>query len=550
MKKAILGAIFVGALFASCSSDEPGGQQPVEGEPSYLAVNIVTPKESTGSQMKAATNGGFENGTETEDAASTGVFVLFNGNTVSQVTTPQSLEPWKGLGNYDPNVENISSTVLLIENQESNATPTSLLAILNAPTDIATKITVGQTLAQVESIIGSYAPTDATGPFIMTNSVYLDEAGTKQIAASTTGKFAKTPDAARNNPVEIYVERVVAKIRTSAQDGHLTVKNDQTVTLNGKTVDVNINVKGVQIANIATQSYLFKNITGFNATNPWTGWSDPTNKRSYWAVTPTNLQVYDNHSWNAISGDGTALDVDAAHNFYVQENVFTAATTPVQNTAVIVTAQLTYKGGEKNNQPLQLVKIADVYYTMEDGLKQVVNSLNNRHYFIKSADGTRYESIPLDYFEWATSAPAGATDVKGWEGFVQLKADKMSVKFYMYNPSVEGDNKYVEKTAADINTALCDKALRPKKWTNGMCYYFVDIEHFGTDAEGNNRKGIIRNHIYDLNLQTLGGLGVPVFNPDVDIIPEIPGDDEYFYLAARINILKWKIVSQDVNFNN
>lgn len=559
MKKAILGALFAGAMLASCSSDEPvvdnGGNN--EGDIRYLAVNIVTPKE-TGT--RTATDGNFEIGSENEDAASTGVFVLFKGNTVTQVTTPQSLEPWKGLGDYNPNVENISSAVLLVENASDDSEPTSLLAILNAPSTISTDITAGKKLSDVEAIVGNYAASGAKGSFIMTNSVYLDNEGQKQIAADTEGKFAKTPDAAKNNPVDIYVERVVAKIKTSTSNSNITVSTNEKVTIGTTEIPVTIDVKGVQIANCAQTSYLFKNITGFTTSNPWSGWSEASNKRSYWAVTPTNPQ-YDNLSWNEISGVGegnNALAINTPHDFYVQENVFLGTTKPIQNTSVIVTAQLKKADGNA----LELVKIAGVYYTQEDGLTQVINSLNNRHYVIedteKSTETSKaYKSIPADYFEWAKSAPSGATDVKGWEGFAKLKDNKNSEKFYMYDATITGANKYVEKTATDVNNALCDKALRAQKWTNGMCYYFVDIEHFGTETTGegenavaSNRKGIIRNHIYDLNLQSISGLGVPVFDPEEDIVPEIPDDDKYFYLAARINILKWKVVKQNVDFNN
>lgn len=553
MKKAVLGALFVGAILASCSNDEPGNNQPVDGEYSYLAVNIVTPKESAspGSQMKAAADGGFANGSADEDAAETAAFVLFDkDNKVTQVITNVNLMPWKGLGGtYSPNVENVSSAVLLVGPQANNDSPTSVLAILNAPSDInSTTWPTGTDLATVESKVANYSTTGAKGSFIMTNSVYLDASGAKQITASTEGKFAKTEDAAKNNPVNIYVERVVAKINThlANSETQLDITNP-TVTVDGTETTAHINVKGIQIANIATQSYLFKNITGFTTTSPWNGWSDANNKRSYWAVTPT-AQTYDNHSWNAVSGQetgSTALDVDAPHSFYVQENVFTAATTPAQNTAVLVTAQLTDASGN----PLKLVKIADVYYTPANGLMQVVNSfVNNRHYYYK--DGDAYKTIPLDYFEWATKAPsyAEAADAKDWEGFVQLKEDYKNTTFYQYNSSVEGN--YEEKTYAQVNAALCEKALRPKVWTDGMCYYFVDIEHFGLDANNKNLKGIIRNHIYDLTLNSLTGLGVPVFDPDKIIIPEVPGDDEYFYLAAQINVLKWKVVSQTVDFNN
>ena len=87
-----------------------------------------------------------------------------------------------------------------------------------------------------------------------------------------------------------------------------------------------------------------------------------------------------------------------------------------------------------------------------------------------------------------------------------------------------------------------------KFWNDGMAYWYVNIEHFGTDAAGNALNGIVRNHVYDLSLNSLKGLGVPVFDPDREIIPDIPVDEDGFYIAARINILKWKVVSQDVNF--
>lgn len=76
----------------------------------------------------------------------------------------------------------------------------------------------------------------------------------------------------------------------------------------------------------------------------------------------------------------------------------------------------------------------------------------------------------------------------------------------------------------------------------------VNIEHFGTDNNGNALNGIVRNHVYDLSLNSQKGLGVPVFDPDREIIPDTPQDEDGYYIAARINILKWKVVSQDVNF--
>lgn len=560
---------------AGCSNDDDlidkGKEDQENGQLRYLAVNIVTPKDPG---VRSASNGGFAQGSENEDAAEKATFVLLDkDDNVVSVLSNQPLNPWKGLENYAPHVENVSTAVLVVNAEKSQPTVTGILAILNAPAELNIAKEEGNmktTLAGIKEIAGNYGPSGDKGSFIMTNSVYVDGTDIKIAADVTEAQFAKTADAAKNNPVDIYVERVVAKITTNAVANITDQGNDKfnrgaSVQINGETdlTNLTINIKGIQIANSAQWSYLFKNVDGFQTSAPWPEWSDHSNYRSYWANMPTSGVTYMNHSWNQISGqdDGnTALALTAPHSFYVQENVVPTASTanPKQHTSVIVTAQL-----QNNGQPFEFVQIGGVYYKPEGGLKQIAGYLANRHYYIKKTSGeggntTTYESIPAEYLEWAVKAPTGATDVKGWEGFAQLKSEYASETFYQYVDNVaEGESHYQSCTAAQINTALQEKALRALKWTNGMCYYFVDIEHFGTETTGEGdaattvqRKGIIRNHVYNLTLNSLEGLGVPVFDPEKEIIPENPPKNELFYLAARVNILKWKIVGQEINFNN
>ena len=60
--------------------------------------------------------------------------------------------------------------------------------------------------------------------------------------------------------------------------------------------------------------------------------------------------------------------------------------------------------------------------------------------------------------------------------------------------------------------------------------------------------GVVRNHIYDLSLNDITGIGTPVFDPDDVIVPTKPEDEQLWYLAARIKVLKWRLVKQDVSF--
>lgn len=88
------------------------------------------------------------------------------------------------------------------------------------------------------------------------------------------------------------------------------------------------------------------------------------------------------------------------------------------------------------------------------------------------------------------------------------------------------------------------KALGSAKvWKDGYTYYYFDINHFG------DKIGVVRNHIYDADIQTLAGLGTPVYNPDEIIYPEKPVDTDDSFIAARINILSWRVVNSDININ-
>ena len=483
-------ALLAAGTLLSCSNEnEPAGGN--TGSAGFIAINILAPN----SNATRATDGGFVNGTETEGKADKGIFLLFDaaGN---QVGRPQelTLTPWAGPGN--PNVENMSSAVLVVENQKDIAT-THVLAILNAPADADF---AGKTLTQVIGIAGDYSST-ANG-FVMTNSVY-NEGGNTVTATPIAGHIAASAEAAKNNPVEIYVERVLSKVQTSV----LSNVEGSTITVSGQTVTVKPEIVGIEVANVAQNSNLVKNISGINFS--W-NWNDAANKRSYWATT-SNTE-FSNQSWNTIGGTSAAK----AQNFYVQEN------TGDTKTSVLVTGRL---------KALSFVKYAGQFYTPAGAMNIMANVLKNAGYRINN--GTESVTIAPEQLKWAQ--PAG---IESWQTVAQLATAEGTV-FTKNGETV---------SATEINTFLTGNAYRVKFWTNGMAYWYVNIEHFGTDAAGNALNGIVRNHVYDLSLNSLKGLGVPVFDPERDIIPDIPVDEDGFYIAARINILKWKVVSQDVNF--
>ena len=77
-------------------------------------------------------------------------------------------------------------------------------------------------------------------------------------------------------------------------------------------------------------------------------------------------------------------------------------------------------------------------------------------------------------------------------------------------------------------------------YNSGNTYYFANIKHFDMD-------GIVRNHIYDLTIRSIKGLGTPVYDPNETIIPEVPTTTDS-YLAAQVQILSWRLMSYYVDF--
>jgi hypothetical protein len=90
-------------------------------------------------------------------------------------------------------------------------------------------------------------------------------------------------------------------------------------------------------------------------------------------------------------------------------------------------------------------------------------------------------------------------------------------------------------------------------YKSGQTYYYIDIQHLG-NVEDNVIKpgdyGVVRNHIYSVNINSIGGYGSPIYVPTSPLIdPEYPevDDEEKSFVAAEVRILSWRLVSQGVD---
>jgi len=582
------------AALVGCSNDDDltnnGGGEPDTEGCGYVSVNIVQPTSVTGRAN------GFEDGDAAENFAEEGLFFIFSadGNTMhSNRRIPLTATTGTGTA---PAVEKIYKAVLVIDGDATkpmgeNETK-QIVCVLNAPAELENDISK---LSDLEEKIDNYCDGYTTeGKFIMTNSVYMaaksetDATLEKVLGTKITKDDVFTSAAqALKKPVDIYVERVVAKVKIKSVGETFDNQGTGDQTVDGvENQNYTIKVTGLSIANIANKAYLFKNISSFASDAAYTWAWDADNARSYWeTVSLTEATDFENKSYKEIFGQwNTEATADTEETaFDIKNFTFTPAyilpnttsnidpatnnETATQKTAVLLTAQL-MNGEGADAQPVDLVYLRGGYFTNDNALDVIAEYVKLQKYYKgKAKEGSttgemEYSSLLPGDFIWTNKyTPEGAAAevripwIEDYEAVAKVNPEKIE-GYDIYTKSAEGYTK-VENGAAAIDAMLrgtedAKSAYTAWVWTDGKCYYFVDIDQSSVaGATAHTYDGVVRNHIYELTLKSVRGLGVPVFDPDIDIIPQTPekGDDLY-YLAATVNVLPWKLVTQDVEFNN
>ena len=534
-------------LFAACSNEENSainsGQE--EGQLSYVAVNIVN-ANPTGSRVEG---GEYENGEGPENAITKARFYLFNasGNPYT-VTTNEApgavaatnyvdITTLENQGKDEPNVESIKKGVLVFKGTTTEL-PTSIVAVLNPPATL----TGSKSLSDLQTAIADYSSTTS---FVMSNSVYASE-GTKVVATDIVGKVAQSQPDAEANPVDIYVERVLAKVRVTFSNADK--ENQYKVSEDGEPA-VYAKILGWAVTRTADKSNLLKDIDpAWDDMTLGFTWNDEPFHRSYWATTSTTVTL-EKKSQDEIINDQKPTTPEGATNIsvprYCQEN-----TKADEHTEVVVVAQLVNEEGNPN--PIYKY-FGEEHDSEEDILTLIANKYNNVYYTRTGGTslpggGTEYEYesfITPDniHFE-ATTPETGGED---YEAIAQLDDDALDgVTIYIENPDYTGSNeKYIELADAEatINEELAKNPAQIA--TEGYVYYYTPIKHLGTTTGSTGEYGVVRNHIYDVTITDIKGYGTPIFDPDKDIDTTHPSNEEV-YIAARINVLSWRVVSSDV----
>lgn len=528
MKTRFFIAVLALMAFVGCDKENGNVVASVDGESAVLKVNL----KATGTIAKAAAEDAFQYGTEAENQVSVVDFYFYDaeGEPYSVVTTGSNVINWSQ--GTAANVEKVSNAILVIKKSKT-ALPTHVVAVVNSEQSYS-----GLNLTAMATAVSELKTSKG---FVMSNSVYVDGNGAKVIAAEIKPENVFTTDASTVEPgaelnlegvipVDIYVERVAAKVVVSPK-GLMPVLDEDGVTqmVDAQNQPVFAKVLGWEITNCTDETYLLKSV------NPeWTSdavgftpWNNAALCRSYWAATSA-VPVHP-YSYNAVTEH-------VAQSDYYYENTLSAGdgeNTHVSTNGKNQTPQLLVAAKLVTEQEtaVQLAKWYNVYYTIADLKTAMAGRLAAKLYVVDTeAEGaTAYRSVGVDdvaFEQTVESATAQRYQVK--------VVPASGVTYYTYSgaevAAITGDA--LDAVFADLAPAMM--------WNEGATYYYTNINHFGTAT------GMVRNHVYDINLKAVMGFGTPVYNPDHVIVPERPVEQETANLAAKINILSWHVVAQEV----
>ena len=563
----------VALMMTACASDkeEMGGGTKPGSDPQYLAVNIV----NVGATPATRATDDYENGTTEESTITKVRFYFFNGDGSPYLIKNPGVAGVEGGGKKNwleaspaddsstsgtpSQIEKITQTVLVINGVQS-AAPAAIVAVVNPKTIDAAKIQSGETMRLSElrySTVGSQfykkdPTTGAVSDFVMSNSVYVN-AGEDVCASLVAGHVTTSEETARTKPVDLYVERVVAKVtadvdNTAFELGNGTnwdAKKYGTKDPVGQSGDYDVYavIDGWGLANENGKAEVEKQVnkTWTDGTLGFTPWTTADYHRCFWETSV----AFD-------AGAGANPPVNPTFNQLkanMKDVLYTLPNTPgnkVTNlkdndlTKFAVAATLRYKDASNNWHNAEICRYNGVSILGIDNLKKQVALTFSQYY--TSTDATNYTQLSKDDIDF--KEPNGT--MQQYRVTPTLANDPTGTKKYYTKTTTGTTPTFTEVDKATVLAAIeADKAEIRK---DGRAYYYVPIKHLGGTGEL-AEYGIVRNHFYKITLSGITGFGTPVYDPEKVVDPAVPTYEDT-YLAARVQVLQWRVVNQNASLGN
>ena len=581
-------ALMLGVASCSSSDDITGGNggENAEGSTSYLVINLNSVGNAPASRAYEQDGGSYDDGEALENQIKTVRFYFYNAdgtayklqNTGTNGGAQNWIDQKVTTETGDPTVTVSGKTqAVLVLNGESNVSPASMLAVVNP--EVGSSQLDGNMVSR-----WSKMRTELTGQtfhdengFVMTNSTYED--GGKDLCTTLlAGRTFSTKDKALDNPVNVYVERINAKVKASIAadntnfekvttdvkldgvnfNGKYKTKEkvgDLTVTKSdGSTEDIPVfaYIEAWGVADENDQSTYYKQIDVQNWTDATLGfegtgtpWSSRDYHRCFWSKgiafggVPAHLPV--NHPFSEYKsnlGDALYTLPNTPTNYLGTTGK--AYDNPMKSelTKFLVTARLAYTDASGNILPAEICTYKGQKFLGPNNVKKVIADELDTYYKMKtSTAGTTYEKIDPTDIEFSTTTE-GSLKLQDYQVVAKLKSSITELYRMSGGSPVAADMAVVKKDLQAVPVEIHN---------GGRTYYYTPIKHLG--KKGSIAEyGIVRNHSYQVELNSIKGFGTPVYDPDKKIVPVVPSDD-LTYLAARINVLSWRVVPSKVDLD-
>jgi len=569
----LLGLLVCTALCA-CSNDESGiipNDTPnvFTGDKAYIKVRLADAGTLTRAQ-----EGDFEYGTN-EQSIKNASFYFYDADgvfvTQGDVWTDGSASTTTPAGN----IEFASNNIVVLKGLDKKSYPRYMVTVLNKPTGFVH----GKTLDEMQTVLadnnaeGIYYPatTDnvTTNYFTMSTTSYTETNREKHFVTEVNeGNISLEPmtDAsAIANTVTVYVERLAAKVTLKVSDNlpkdangrypiKITVAGENNSAGSGDIAseDLYVELLGWKLNATAKKSFMVKNIDAAWMDNDLGfTWNRPTDRRSHWGKSF-------NYGFSGYPENAAGVPANSEYLNYVDlENGLTALENPAYcaentNTNTIVTANfptgvtsilLKAKVCDANGNALDLVRYNGLLFKQDSFLEYVLNVLQTRNQLdVWYANGTdeegnaRYTQIGKEYVKLEHVGDGKVKVVFTNEHGTSLYAE-------------DGSN-CSDQTITALNDDLASASADAIAYNGGLMYYNIPVEHLNNGDVAENgtipeaKYGVVRNHHYVVTIDKLEKIGRGIFDGNEKIVP---GDDpDAYYVGAKINILSWKIVSQNV----
>lgn len=576
-------------VMAACSDSldesENTGQGPLTGE-GYVKVAINMPSTS-GTRAFNETND-LQDGDPSEYTVKNGIIAFFEGgkNEVEgnakfvkayDLGTPSNnlVGNNNQISNKPYSSQTLNAPVLSNDNNQmyalvilNNGKNNSLASVDNegkrltlkngdAPIILESGTSAFKDLDGAKWALNSGDVTSDENGFLMLNAP-LYYSNTQDVGDSNNGKtqtlvpvtvYSDKTEAERN-PVDIYVERIVAKVDVSISSltdiGTGTDKKGLAVSNNsvysGDEVVFVDNSAGAEplgwVLNVTNKNT--KPLRNVSKITDWLGYTVLTGrdfigttsvednwKRIYWAIdnnydgTSTDFNIYRSEGSN-LPADGDwenySTGTDASATIYPQyclENTAPATDLKENNTTcVLIKAIYLVDGIDAEDKSFFMIGDNAVTLSKADFLSKIKTDLG-----ITDGDG-----ITLDI----NSTAAGGY----YEGVDKLKNLITGFNDDTYNEALNNLDEI-------------------RYYKDGGCYYYsVPIQHFDipqpegskvSDANFLGGYGVVRNNWYQIQIKSVSGPGEPGVDPGEDPIVKDEG-----YIKCTINVLSWAKRSQGV----